>query len=568
MRRQYLDYCQMHALLRSEHGLLTSWSATAGRDRRRPSRYVRSAGGSNRRTAIQFGCGRNLRGRGRRALACSNANRQQSAVSRRRDGRAQQGRRRAIRLWSRTAKSTPTEGMPLRQGLYELLSGLVEIEYRSGAVLVVRAPATFDLVDQACVRLEDGQLAAHVPKAAIGFRIESPGATVIDLGTDFAVQAVKEKESEVHVFHGEVLVDLHGETRPVSRPAASRHRAKRRESTISPACRPASISTSSSFCAACARTTTPMPRPSWRMNPAVYYRMEPTGDGTRLIDASASGADATIHFGRATSPVWTSGRVGAALSLGGPAQQTYAAASEYPQAEGDAMTVVAWVYARSRPRWASIAKNWAGGNDDHGQFHFGLYEDGGELEAHIVDRQRKRRLSFATNFRCRSTPGTTSPSSPMARVATLSQRSRSRLQTLSRAPSRPKNQGPRDRHETESRRRRTGRARFQHVGRPPRRTGDLQPRPDGRTGGRALSVAKFDRLRSSREPQRRQRNNKPRQKRWQNQGLSSAKQNRLADRGAGTTPVFRGQSRKALPRDSAYRCCFIRWAAFVARAKA
>ncbi len=30
LRRQYLDYCQMHALLRSEHGLLTSWSVTAG----------------------------------------------------------------------------------------------------------------------------------------------------------------------------------------------------------------------------------------------------------------------------------------------------------------------------------------------------------------------------------------------------------------------------------------------------------------------------------------------------------------------------------------------------------
>jgi hypothetical protein len=121
------------------------------------------------------------------------------------------------------------------------------------------------------------------------------------------------------------------------------------------------------------------------LNPVVYYRMEPTGDGTRLIDASTSGADATIHVGRATAPVWTAGRVGAALTLGGPAQGTYAAASEYPQAEGDALTVVAWICARSRPRWASIAKNWAGGNDDRGQFHFGLYEDNGELEAHMVD---------------------------------------------------------------------------------------------------------------------------------------------------------------------------------------
>jgi hypothetical protein len=121
------------------------------------------------------------------------------------------------------------------------------------------------------------------------------------------------------------------------------------------------------------------------LDPVVYYRMEPTGDGTRLVDASPSGADAMIHFGRATAPVWTSGRVGAALALGGPAQETYAAASEYPQAEGDELSVAAWVYARARPRWASIAKNWAGGSRDRGQFHFGLYDDVGELEAHMVN---------------------------------------------------------------------------------------------------------------------------------------------------------------------------------------
>jgi hypothetical protein len=121
------------------------------------------------------------------------------------------------------------------------------------------------------------------------------------------------------------------------------------------------------------------------MNPAVYYRMEPTGDGTQLIDSSANRANATIHVGRAKSPVWTAGKVGAALQLGGPSQQSYAAAAEYPQASDDSIAVAAWVYARSRPRWASIAKNWAGGTDARGQFHFGLYEDGGELEAHIVD---------------------------------------------------------------------------------------------------------------------------------------------------------------------------------------
>jgi hypothetical protein len=125
------------------------------------------------------------------------------------------------------------------------------------------------------------------------------------------------------------------------------------------------------------------------LNPAVYYRMEPAGDGLQLVDSTVNKANATVHVGRATAPVWTVGKIGAALQLGGTAQQAYAAAPEYPQADGDALTVAGWVYARSRPRWASIAKNWAGGNFDRGQFHFGLNFDGGELEAHIVDSSGK-----------------------------------------------------------------------------------------------------------------------------------------------------------------------------------
>jgi hypothetical protein len=231
--------------------------------------------------------------------------------------------------------------------------------------------------------LEDGQLAAHVPKSAAGFRIEAPGATVIDLGTDFAVEAVKEQESEVHVFRGEVLVDLHGEKgksadllRLVTGEAARVDYSTGMPSGID--------LDEQRFMRSLRDETSSYARVVLAMNPVVYYRMEPTGDGTRLVDASTSGADATLHFGRVVAPVWTTGKVGSALRLGGPAQQTYAAVKQYPQATGDTLTVAAWVYARSRPRWASIAKNWAGG-PDRGQFHFGLDEDGGELEAHIVE---------------------------------------------------------------------------------------------------------------------------------------------------------------------------------------
>ena len=197
--------------------------------------------------------------------------------------------------------------------------------------------------------------------------------------------------------------------------------------------------------------------------------MEPTGDGTRLIDASSSGADAKIHFGRATAPLWTSGRVGAALALGGPAQETYAAASEYPQAEGDALSVVAWVYARARPRWASIAKNWAGGR--RGSWPVPLRTLRRRRRARSAHGRRSRKGSGRArhNFPCRSTPGTTSPLSPMATELRLYRNGRQVASTaLPQAASRPPHQGAGNRHQAESLRRCTGRARFQHVGRPPR----------------------------------------------------------------------------------------------------
>lgn len=285
-------------------------------------------------------------------------------------------------------EAIPVEGVKLRRGVYKLLAGLVEIEYSSGAVLVLRAPATFDLVDDSCVRLEDGQLAAHIPEEATGFKIESPGATVIDLGTDFAIQAVRDKESEVHVFQGQVLVDLHGDKGKTAEMLRLVTGEAARVDFLTGM--PSGIDLNNQqFLRSLRENAGPYSQTILALDPAVYYRMEPTGDGTRLIDSSISGADATIHLGRGNMPVWTAGKVGAALTLGGPSQQTFASAKQYPQTQGNTLSVVAWVYARSRPRWASIAKNWAGGDEHHGQFHFGLYQDSGELEAHIIDGSGK-----------------------------------------------------------------------------------------------------------------------------------------------------------------------------------
>lgn len=384
LRRRYLEHCQIHALLKSEHGLLVGWS-TCGPDsegaapassRLRTAKIVAFALATAATVAVVA-----------TGLWWKDAERPVSPF---------RGERVAVLSKSVGAEfsfgpngeRSPGEGVDLRQGAYELTSGLVEIEYDSGALLLVQAPATFELVDDASVRLEDGQVSAHVPQAAIGFRIDSPGATVIDMGTDFAVQAVRDQESEVHVFQGEVLVDLHGDKGKSSDPLRLVTGEATRVDYLTGM--PSGIDIDSQqFLRTLREAESDYAEAVLRLSPAVYYRMEPVGDGTQLFDSAPTHANARVNLGRAKSPVWTAGKFGAAFELGGTAMQTYASAMSYPQAEGDEISVVGWVYARSRPRWASIAKNWAGGDYDRGQFHFGLNHDSGELEAHIVDSSGK-----------------------------------------------------------------------------------------------------------------------------------------------------------------------------------
>jgi hypothetical protein len=269
------------------------------------------------------------------------------------------------------------------QGTYNLESGIIEFKLNSGVVLTIEAPAAFTLADDQCIRMETGRIAAHVPEPASGFRVETASATIVDLGTDFAVEAVMGQKSEVHVFNGEVRINLHGSKATSASPLRLTTGKATRIDFLTGM--PAGIDLDEQrFLRRLEAEPRSYTHRVLQMQPAAFYPMEPTGDGTFLRDISSHRSDAKIHFGRATEPVWAAGKIGLAFALGGPAQQSYASADYYPQTDGDQLSVVSWVMASSRPRWASIAKNWAGA-DDRGQFHFGLHFDSGELEAHIED---------------------------------------------------------------------------------------------------------------------------------------------------------------------------------------
>lgn len=88
----------------------------------------------------------------------------------------------------------------------QLRSGLVRLEFDSGVEVTLEGPAVFQLFDIAKTELKSGLLTATVPPGAEGFRVDTPSAQVIDLGTSFGIDLRSDGFSNVSVFDGEVEV--------------------------------------------------------------------------------------------------------------------------------------------------------------------------------------------------------------------------------------------------------------------------------------------------------------------------------------------------------------------------
>ncbi len=90
---------------------------------------------------------------------------------------------------------------------YQLVSGLMEITYNTGAKVILQGPATYEIESDNGGFLFIGKLMGKVEdKKAKGFFVSTPTATVTDIGTEFGVEVSKEGNTTSHVFQGVVEV--------------------------------------------------------------------------------------------------------------------------------------------------------------------------------------------------------------------------------------------------------------------------------------------------------------------------------------------------------------------------
>lgn len=91
---------------------------------------------------------------------------------------------------------------------FNLESGFVRLRIDSGVEVTLEGPAEFELVSAVFAKFQSGLLTSTVPVGAEGFRIDTPMAQVVDLGTAFGIDLSKDGAETVSVFDGEVEVGL------------------------------------------------------------------------------------------------------------------------------------------------------------------------------------------------------------------------------------------------------------------------------------------------------------------------------------------------------------------------
>ena len=93
-------------------------------------------------------------------------------------------------------------GLPVNFG-----AGVLSIAMPSGAEFTLEGPASVVVAGENQVRLDQGKLYAKVPPSGVGFTVETPSASMIDLGTEFGVITRADGASDSYVFVGEVRAE-------------------------------------------------------------------------------------------------------------------------------------------------------------------------------------------------------------------------------------------------------------------------------------------------------------------------------------------------------------------------
>lgn len=97
---------------------------------------------------------------------------------------------------------------PIHQRDYVLMEGMVELGFQKGASAIIEGPAVFRVESDERLALDIGRCSVHAPDGAEGFQVTTPEVNVVDRGTRFSVNVLKDNATEVQVVEG--AADIYG----------------------------------------------------------------------------------------------------------------------------------------------------------------------------------------------------------------------------------------------------------------------------------------------------------------------------------------------------------------------
>lgn len=377
-KQQYLEYCQMHTMLAWEHGVLGE-------------HQLPDLSSTPELLSSSFRIWKPLAMAAALVLAGLVLWSPWGTSSKMKPGEpvASLTRSVAASLELFGASSDFVNGSAVRTGSYQLDEGLVQITFESGVEVVIEAPASFEIHSPEFMILNEGRLAANVPPEGIGFTVETPDAEVVDYGTEFAIEVVGERSSEVHVFKGEVEVRPK-EQDPLINPVrlVTNQATRINHSTFIPL----GISVDDQRFLRSLDEPDPSYSGSVReLLPLAYYRMAVIDDGQTLKDASKGQKHtASVVKGDKRRQPFAPGRIGSSLRLDGPRRGGYAQISPGLELPTREFTIMAWIRTKTFPRDAVLVSDMSLSGDE--TFRLGLVGDHGHLGFTLVNEERSLQI--------------------------------------------------------------------------------------------------------------------------------------------------------------------------------
>jgi hypothetical protein len=297
----------------------------------------------------------------------------------------------------------PKAGAALSETEFKLTAGFIKLDFEHGVKVVIEGPARFTPRPGGRLSLEEGKLTAQVPPEGKGFTVRTKTANVIDLGTEFGVLARATGGDDVLVFKGEVSLAPASKTSdrgaqvatvdPVTLGKGSARRvgiAGGMDVIVAQAdefVRPQEFerwvkARNAGAVPAQERWLAYSERLRRDSSLMLYYSFEdnPAAGGPLQNLSTTAAGRWNLQSTGDTSAGKAQGRwAGKGALAFDPALRQRVLLPDYPAAIENELTVSAWVYARNRSRFATVAKNWS--DKKHGQFYLGLWKDLGGLAA-------------------------------------------------------------------------------------------------------------------------------------------------------------------------------------------